>query len=105
MVTTKPEEELDLDLRPCQRAKVENEIACFICSIQNVRFFKCGGGIEQHFRTAHKGKWTDEVQKKCERVTKRMHGDEMINFLQQLMLSKAKKVGLLDLLSILCRKH
>ena len=53
--TTKPAGELEL----------ENKIDCFICSSQNVRFFKSGGGMEQHFRTVHKEKWTDEVQKKC----------------------------------------
>ncbi len=82
--------------RPCQSAYVDGRIVCSLCydNGKEVKSFLIGPGIEQHLRTMHKKEKHHgiELGRKSELLTKRLHGDETMAFMTEVMKNKAVRV-------------
>ena len=81
--------------RPFHDAFLAKRVPCEVCYRQKkeIKFFLHEGGADHHFRTMHKQKFGEEMQRKCEELMKRKHGEETLVYIDTLMKSKAEKVG------------
>ena len=79
--------------RPIHISVMQDKQACPVCfKSKYVKLFATSG-LQQHFRTMHKERFSDDIIKQAKQLTEKLHGDETKYFLERFSSFRREKVS------------